>query len=193
MQPKKKLIALAMLGLIAVSGFSGSASARSDWCAQVAVEKGADQLIGLLKLCVGEMQAQVVPQDAVIAFDSANGCPNGWTEFSDAAGRTIIGQGSGMVDENGKSLSARKHRQHGGEEKVTLNVAQLPEKRLRVLFEKPPYFIGLNNSQDPGYTLRHGGAGSGQGYSEFLTEPLGEGQPHNNMPPYVALYFCKKE
>ena len=27
---------------------------------------------------------------------------------------------------------------------------------------------------------------------ELSTEKVGKGLPHSNMPPFVALYFCKK-
>ena len=27
----------------------------------------------------------------------------------------------------------------------------------------------------------------------FLIEEAGGGEPHNNMPPYIALYFSQKE
>jgi microcystin-dependent protein len=29
------------------------------------------------------------------------------------------------------------------------------------------------------------------GYEKMATD--GGNQPHNNMPPYIALYFCKKD
>ena len=25
-----------------------------------------------------------------------------------------------------------------------------------------------------------------------MTSPTGKGQPHNNVPPYIALHFCEK-
>jgi len=31
------------------------------------------------------------------------------------------------------------------------------------------------------------------GMHQRLTDEQGENDPHNNMPPYIALYFCKKE
>ena len=30
-------------------------------------------------------------------------------------------------------------------------------------------------------------------YGELVTDSVGAGEAHPNMPPYVALYFCKRE
>ena len=27
----------------------------------------------------------------------------------------------------------------------------------------------------------------------LVTNGMGASEPHNNMPPYIALYFCKKD
>ena len=71
--------------------------------------------------------ATTVPTGAVMVFDLSSGCPDGWTEFADAAGRTIVGQGSGMVDENRQPLTGRKYREHGGEERHTLTEEEMPK------------------------------------------------------------------
>lgn len=125
-----------------------------------------------------------IASGTVVAFDLPNGCPDGWTEFADAAGRVIIGQGSGMVDENGQPLMSRKYREHGGEEKHTLTVAEMPSHQHSVY-------------QHAGY---HGGDVEGASAGDARTMvhaavsgPTGGGEAHNNMPPYVALYFCKKD
>ena len=152
-----------------------------------------DQQVGTLSDRVQALQAKIegatrVPTGAVMAFDLATGCPeDGWTEFADAAGRTIIGQGSGMDDKNGKPLTGRKYRGHGGEEKVTLTVKEMPAH------------VHELNQRD--FLVPRGGA-YGAGTPKMpdntgapVTLRIGEtgkNAPHNNMPPYIALYFCKK-
>lgn len=125
----------------------------------------------------------VAPTDVVVAFDDPLGCPEGWVEFTDAAGRMIIGQGGGNQDENGEDLTGRKYRAHGGEERVKLTTTEMP----RHDHSLGGVFGGKTNGPlGTGHTLAGG--------HDWLKETgaTGGGRAHNNMPPYIALYFCKK-
>lgn len=55
----------------------------------------------------------------VAVFDQSEGCPKGWTDFIEAAGRMIIGVGQGSIDRDGDQdvpLTLRWWREYGREE-----------------------------------------------------------------------------
>ena len=149
-----------------------------------------------------------VPEGAVIAFDRPDRCPPGWANFDEGASRMIVGayyqRGTGRQnvpteDENGRRLVAKHYRDVGGEEMHTLTIEEMPTH---------------GHSPPDGYYhwwYKGGGYGNHQitdkaepenfqaAFSVPATEPslfpkeAGLGGDHNNMPPYIALYFCKKE
>ena len=123
-----------------------------------------------------------VPSGAVAAFDLVKGCPSGWSEFKLAAGRFILGVGAGNEDENGDFLTRRGISEAGGEEEVTLTKEQMPRHGHGMVGELPSREFITGKTPDTVPTSTPG--------SELWLE--GEDQPHNNMPPYIALYFCKK-
>lgn len=131
-----------------------------------------------------------VPAGAVMPFDRApaNPCPTGWEVFKEATSRAIIGAGDSANfyepkfarDERGRPLTPRAYREHGGEEIHQLTVDEMPTHA---------HSYGTESGTD--------GNRSGQQdatYSRISanTGSAGGDQPHNNMPPYVALYFCVK-
>jgi len=140
-------------------------------------------------------ELQDVPNGAVVAFDRGNGCPKGWSNYAVGAGRAIVGAGSGNFGTNNKALTSRDFGETGGEETVTLTVDEMP---------RHSHEIG-----DPdGNPLRYqkyefGGTGGGAQLLHsagndivddfYYAEESGNSQPHNNMPPFIALYFCKKD
>lgn len=152
-----------------------------------------------------------MPKDAVVAFDMPGACPEGWSTFAEAQSRAIVGAffGSGFVaglgaDERREQLTEYKYRQHGGEEMVALTVEQFPS-HLHALQLHYAYNFAQGNAfiltgQDG--PVEDGDSSKFTFSSDFklpredqrsATETVGSGQPHNNMPPYVALYFCKKD
>ena len=151
-----------------------------------------DQQVGTLSDRVQALQAKIegatsVPTGAVMAFDLATRCPDGWGAFKDAGGRTVIGAGAGMIpgtEERDESIQTKKYRQHGGEEEVTLTEPQMPKHKHTIQFKGSDTAINA-----PAGTQR--GATRTTGPTE--TRFAGKSQPHNNMPPYIALYFCKKD
>ena len=116
-----------------------------------------------------------LPGDAVVAFEGK--CPEGWSPYSKAEGRFILGVGKGPL----KKAVFRE--EPGGEEEVTLTVDGMPEHRHGL------YFAGAYLKAGNTEQAIHGNPES----LNVTTEPAGRGQPHNNMPPYIALYFCKKD
>jgi len=159
---------------------------------------------------------QPVPANIVVAFDDSNGCPSGWVPFGDADGRMIVGAGSsgGSIP----SAETRKYREHGGKEEHVLNVNEIPthshistiifEDRYVSRFEVQPNVNSPRNAAElptKGWSdLRMSGEGGDRDYPFSLRmetdsrnntikdNEVGGSKPHNNMPPYIALYFCKK-
>ena len=131
-----------------------------------------------------------VPQHAVVAFDTPDSCPNGWSPFAEAQSRFMIGATFGLDNNLATtvSLTQYKYRGHDGEETVTLTEPQIPKHNhglLSVLDNKP-----LPPPIDAKRHVPIAGPYTGEYMREF---DMGDSQPHNNMPPYIALYFCKKD
>jgi hypothetical protein len=137
-----------------------------------------------LSRTVDDMKVQLsglspIPRGTVGAFELAE-CPSGWDNFAAGAGRTIIGVGQG----NG--LTSRILLEQGGEEMHTLTEAEMPSH--------------THAYDDQTQSLNNGGWGDGGGDDGpawrgqgIPTSATGGNQPHNNMPPYLALLFCKKQ
>ncbi|MEA3190455.1 MAG: hypothetical protein QOD77_1037 [Thermoplasmata archaeon] len=114
-----------------------------------------------------------VPSGMVAAFDLA-ACPGGWTAFTAAAGRNVIGVGAGA------GLSARTLGQTGGEETHTLSVAEMPSHAHGIYTIAEGQWGGA-----VGRPAMSGGIGGN-------TDSTGGGSAHNVMDPFVALLYCKK-
>ena len=151
---------------------------------------------------VEKLERELAPfqnaKGAVIAFDrsgataagdaTAGYCPQGWAWFEPSGGRVLIGAGQHQnKDENGVLLNRYPSFLElpedavGGAERHTLTLDQIP-----------------SHEHSMGVFVRGDGGGSGYSYTRPAngkgdpTSAVGGGQPHNNMPPYLSLYFCKK-
>lgn len=140
--------------------------------------------------CLVHMQQEIrrlrggptIPAGAVVAFDRPDGCPeDGWTAFTGGAGRFIIG-----VDGTAYKLpyvAGKPEYQTGGEEKVTLTGEQMP-----------PHIHSIDLRRDNYAKANHQSALMNvNGVSGSFRGAENAKKPHNNMPPYIALYFCKKD
>ena len=125
------------------------------------------------------------PSGMVAAFtgqadvdDVANHCPEGWSNFDEARGRFIVGAGpQSVLSEDLTPFS------EGGEERVTLKESEMPRHNHGgALMIKDGTLYGMLNDN----RFHNSGAG-------ITLHASGSSQPHNNMPPYIALYFCKKD
>lgn len=143
----------------------------------------------------------------VAAFDRSeeDACPRGWERFAPAGGRMIVGAGINTnVDENGESLTRYPALQddaggaQGGAEWHALGEAEMPAHahtltNMRLAYEEAGE--GLDGVT-AGHSYSDGGApgrlwvGGPPIKSTQGTDTKGAGSPHNNMPPYVALYYC---
>ncbi len=121
----------------------------------------------------------------VAAFDLEKGCPAGWSELTDARGRMILG-----ANPDGEfRYKPRPFRGLGGEEMHKLTPSEMPshqhgENRVVIRTGPPgsgPYYWFTAHDERRGL------------FFQIDPPQAGGDQPHNNMPPYIALYFCKKE
>lgn len=105
-----------------------------------------------------------------------------WRAYREAEGRMIVGVG-GTSDDRGETRVIRKG-ESGGAFQHQLTEPQMPGHVHGVRRQTD---IG---ARDDNAFLARGEAGN---MSDASTSSRGGGRPHNNMPPYIALYFCKKE
>lgn len=136
-----------------------------------------------VKETVGEIGS--LPSSAIMVFDRADGCPSGWTRFVEGEGRFI----AGASFNGGYSFRAT-----GGVTEIDLNVNHLPGHRHWLIVPK-----------DTGVTLQEVGVsegnmtinqiviGSDLGVDIFARDDGDHSHPIETIPPYIALYFCKKE
>ncbi len=102
-------------------------------------------------------------------------------------GRMAIGVGTGP------GLSTRVQGEVGGEENHTLITTEMPAHSHAAFgdandgtSESP---AGLNPARNPAGVPQYG-AGTGATLAATHIGATGGGQPHNNMPPYLALTYC---
>lgn len=152
-----------------------------------------------------------LPVGAVIAFDSdlksEAGCPTDWMFFEPAGGRFILGAGDhdNVWYPEGSEVPKRLGiyptyhqdaragiqetigaRATGGEETHTLTTSELPEHSHTMLW-------GRTDTEAEGRrAVGNDIKGSLPARDIQSTLSTGDDEPHNNMPPYIALYFCKK-
>ncbi len=141
----------------------------------------------------------VVPAGLIAAFDrsqSVGACPAGWRLFEQTKGRIIIGAGANTnKDVNGYDLTDYPalrddaSKAVGGEEKHKLTVAEMPSHdHANGSFNQLMKLSG-------GWTAKFGDDGVNEPTLNVSKPELKSGgdQPHNIMPPFVALYYCIKE
>lgn len=129
----------------------------------------------------------LVPRGAVVAFDLPGGCPAGWAAFNQANGRTIIGVGVGSGNNQcSPPLTERRYREVGGAEVHVLTVDEMPSHS-----HFPP--SRGNSGPYEVNALQAAGRGHYRGDHQRPTSNTGGNQPHNNMPPYMVLHYCRKD
>lgn len=140
-----------------------------------------------------------IPDGAVVAFLHPCKEFDGWEGYADGAGKFLLGVGKGVLRPRGPHkprvsqseipLSEIKFGDQGGEEAHTLIIDEMPEHnhdngpgKYLVQITGTNTEIGTD-SIDNTIDIRHG----------VPIEKAGGAQPHNNMPPYIALHFCQKK
>ncbi|WP_298937702.1 hypothetical protein [uncultured Ruegeria sp.] len=138
-----------------------------------------------------------LPSGAVVAFDFSptmpQACPDGWITHREIRGRLIVGAGGPHSNKgsSGEQLLSYEIGQTGGSETHTLTTEEMPE-------HSHEFPSGISKGQATDNSTTHwfdrGGKSNDRNIqkSNVLVSKEGQGLPHNNMPPYIALYFCKK-
>lgn len=119
-----------------------------------------------------------------IAFFSRPGCPDGWEEFKEGSGRFLIASGEGYA-----FLSK------GGKKEVALSIAEMPKHTHNATS------LASEKGFSKGPSTWRGGGSEGSTYVgterdirvSTQIQDTGEGKPHDNMPPYLALTLCRKQ
>lgn len=159
-----------------------------------------------------DILSRIIPVGTVIALDNPNlssdECPDGWEPFRRGRGRMIVGAGdpAGVpgefgFGEDGQQLSRRDLRQLGGAETHRLIIFEMPRHTHSV--SDPGHDHGSPvHSSNGGNSVGWNAIGgtnhtdyeqTGRRSSGIKVRDAGSGEPHNNMPPYIALNFCKKK
>ena len=118
-----------------------------------------------------EILSRLIPVGAVVAFDLANGCPDGWDEFTSGTGRVIIGAGQA------EGLTERAFRSQGSNETHSHAVSGST--------------VGIGNPDGWSVTGQRGRAPEATGFNH--SHPIsGSAADSSHMPPFIALRLCKK-
>ena len=149
----------------------------------IATFKLAAELDKKAKATVDSIADALIPEGSIIFWydNDGTGIPDCWEPLNGIAGRFPVGLGNNTFGTLGDT---------GGEEKHTLNGMELPahkhptgtntENRKAGIETTLKYFDHLDNQ------------GSNSYISDIAIDPAGNDQPHENRPPYFALYILKK-
>lgn len=98
-----------------------------------------------------------------------------WERF--AAGRTLVGVDTGQPEFN----TVKKE---GGAKTVTLNVNQIPSHNHKFTVPNYVYFVGEGNTGESAHDMQEPSV-------DYTTSTgsAGGGQAHNNLQPYITVYF----
>ena len=163
-----------------------------------------DEVRAWISEAIAPLQPFASMKGAVIAFDrsedrgggvAGGACPSGWTLFRAAGGRMIVGAGTHTnIDAHGFALtdypafSDDPTNAVGGTETETLSVDALPAHSHSVVDEES---LRLFDGRMLGGSGTQGNVRK-RAVSLESTE-TGSGRAHNNMPPFISLYFCTKD
>ncbi len=130
----------------------------------------------------GEVEGGGLPSGAVVSFNMAS-CPSGWSEFTNAKGRVVVGRNKDDSSFNGL-------RETGGAKTHKLTVAQMPshthaESGGRCTSGCDGWYGAY--SRDPVHYLYTPAS------KKALTASTGSSSAHNNLQPYIALLYCQKD
>lgn len=124
-----------------------------------------------------------IPLGTVAAFDTTE-CPKGWVDFDEAHGRFLLGAGQGPLKAEVGRLET------GGKEENELTENELPNHTHTLNMDAVPKG-GHGADVQPLSVGDHTQRGS---YTPTGSIGVtGGGKAFTNMPPYIALYFCKYE
>lgn len=106
----------------------------------------------------------------------------GWVDYADGAGRFIVGVGGG-TDVNGNPQTFQVE-EKAGEYLHKLTIDEMPEHTHGI--------VRSGDLTNDSYAAGRGTVPHSNTQNYPQTTAMGGNQPHNNIPPYIALFFCKK-
>jgi microcystin-dependent protein len=136
-------------------------------------------------------KAVAIPNGAIVMTDQE--CAtlgSNWSKFTAARGRFPIAAGASQDINNVKMQFVVGHEDSRGEYAHKLIDAEMPKHN----HSQPP-FVYLLKRDGKGTTVRVDTTATqpnvaAGGHAAIIT--AGGNLPHNNLPPYIALNFCKK-
>ncbi len=158
-----------------------------------------------------ELPSAVFPSNAVVAFamerpenivpgsTSDDPCPGGWTRYTEADGRFIVGVGRHVEnDPLGFELDQIEPFTEDGHRQHRLSKAELAVHRHGSDGNTVFWWYNSDRNGTHSVPLISSVHDADNAWvqidaSSNVTSASEGGQPHNNMPPYIALYFCKKD
>jgi hypothetical protein len=166
--------------------------------------------------CLRELESEInrirsgtsIPTGAVIAFwtepeaGQMKACPVGWSFLRESVGRTVVGAGKtdatwqqyidGSDKPNGTLLpfTEKKPTEVGGEVFHLLTIHEMPKHSHVYVNSEPGAHINSKGVPHPAFKF---GGDAGLSPHDKATTEIGGNAVQNNMPPYIALYYCKKD
>lgn len=135
-------------------------------------------------IVVAEAQPRATPteRDALAIFP--NGCPSkGWSEYSDAQGRFLLGRGGAY----GAQLAEQK-----GNSEIKIADINLPDFGVFYTYvparAEPPFYHGNGNNMN--VLAKKDGLADRE---KLFTTVSGANTAIPTMPPYLAVAFCKRD
>lgn len=172
----------------------GALTTESSFAGDCASELGAGSSASDIIACLKEKETEIaalkrerkidplVPVGAVVAFDEPRGCPEGWRDMGPSWG------GSTLVAAVRDANNTFGFRRTGGARTHSLTMREMPRHSHRT-----DHALSGTSLQWWDSSKRHPVPVSAARSASRFDFVQGGGEPHNNMPPYIALYFCKKE
>lgn len=98
-----------------------------------------------------------------------------WERF--AAGRTLVGVDTGQTE-------FKTVKKEGGAKTVALTVNQIPAHNHKVTIKDYVYYVGVGNTGEGAHDMN-------EPSTDWVTNTAntGGGQAHNNLQPYITVYF----
>lgn len=195
------IVAVVMLA----STIGSTPAARAAACAdRLSPKANISELFDCLKEMnreIEELKRAALPERTVLIVNETERCPAGWSSVRRAEGRFIIGAHDNATYDSSvdPDVSRRFPGERGGSEAVALTIPQIPAHThgyQDVFFSEikqwmPKEAIPLPIPDGVGHANKvdYDNVGWAQ---ERKSDATGADAAHDNMPPYVAFFFCMR-
>ena len=131
-----------------------------------------------------------LPSGAVVAFEG--GCPAGWKNYGGAAGRFIAGVGRHSEhDQYGVAVAPLADNETGGHRTHRLTILEGAWHRHEYVHSAG---IGRYAPPQQRENISPFELAAYVGMTDLgIDDATYANEPHNNMPPYIALHYCIQE